>query len=915
MVTENKSAEVDAGGKLGSIKKVNALAAGSGKDTLSELGENVRTLQNKIEAAVFQRRELMAERERQKRDAAEAAKPAAPVKKAKPAPPPIAEVPPPTAAPAAPPAPEPVVQKADPIEAAAVKEDAPAAPAPEKPAPEKTAQKPAPEPETKKAAPPVSGPAAAPPANVRTRHFGDDDARRSAVPSYIKGQFIPTPPPPRTPPGQRPPYGQSRPPLGAGGQRPPFGQRSGAPGQQGGRPGFGQRPAGQGGQRPPSLGPRPSGAAPTLPQGPARKGFDAKKKDGHAKADDKKTMNKRTLIRKGFITEDFGDERMGSRKLKGKKNKDVPVFAPIKIEKAVITTDNLTVKILSEKIGKTAQEIIKQLMILGIMTNINSVVDFPTMELVANELGVELELKLDKTKEELVEALHEDDDDEASLVKRPPIITVMGHVDHGKTSLLDAIRKTAVAEGEAGGITQHIGAYSVMVGNERITFLDTPGHEAFTEMRARGAKVTDIAILIVAADDGVMPQTVEALHHAKAAGVPIIVAVNKIDKPGANPDKIKQGLIEHGVVPEEWGGDTMFVPLSAKTGEGIDKLLETILFLSEYNNYRANPDRMAKASIIESRLDKGRGPVANVVVLNGTLRVGDYIVSGYTSGRIRAMTDDKGRAIKSAPPSTPVSVLGFTDVPGAGDQMFVVGDEKIARQMVAERTAKFRTEQANQGQKITLDDVFNKISEGQLKDLNLIVKGDVQGSVEALSNSLVKLSNDEVKVNVVHGGVGAVNKSDLMLAGVSGAIIVGFNVRPDAETRSLAESTGVDIRLYNIIYEAIDDITAAIKGMVAPKYRENIVGRAQVRSVIKISGVGVVAGSYILNGKITRNAKVRVFRDDVVIHEGTIAGLRRFKDDVKEVAAGYECGITLDGFSAFIENDEIEAFVSEEIKN
>ena len=625
------------------------------------------------------------------------------------------------------------------------------------------------------------------------------------------------------------------------------------------------------------------------------KTFDKKKEFN--KPDDKKTMNKRTLIRKGFITDDIGEERMGTRKLKNKKVKAPVVVAPIKIEKAVITTENLTVKILSEKIGKTAQEIIKQLMLLGIMTNINSIVDFPTMELVANELGVELELKLEQTKEEKLEA-----------------ITVMGHVDHGKTSLLDAIRKTSVAAGEAGGITQHIGAYSVTCKGEKITFLDTPGHEAFTEMRARGTNVTDIAVLIVAADDGVMPQTVESINHAKAAKVPVIVAINKIDKPGANVERVKQALTEYDLVPEEWGGDTIMVPISAKTGEGIDKLLEMILFLAEYNNYRANPKRQARGSIIESRLDKGKGPVANIIVSNGTLHVGDYVVSGLTSGRVRGMVDDKGRSVKEAGPSMPVSVLGFTDVPNAGDAIYVVGDEKTAKQIVAERAAKIKTEQANQGQKITLDDVFNKISEGQMKELNILIKGDVQGSVEALKASLEKLSNDEVKVVVVHGGVGAINKSDLMLAGVSNAIIIGFNVRPDSEARQLAESTGVDIRLYNIIYEAIDDIEAAMKGLIAPKFAESVIGRAQIRNVIKISGVGAIAGCYVLNGKIARNAKVRVYRNDVVIFDGEVKNLKRFKDDVKEVAAGYECGLSFDNFDGFAENDEVEAYVLEQQK-
>ena len=676
-----------------------------------------------------------------------------------------------------------------------------------------------------------------------------------------------------------------------------------------------QQPATGGFNKPAQPKPSRPAAAPLPPiTGTKDRRINDKKRDLNKQVEDKKGMNKRTLIRKGFITEDFDEERMGTRKLKNKKAKEVHVFQPVKIEKAVITTENLTVKILSEKIGKTAQEIIKQLMILGIMTNINSVVDFATMELVANELGVELELKLEQTKEEQLEAIHEEEDKEEDLVKRPPIITVMGHVDHGKTSLLDAIRKTTVAAGEAGGITQHIGAYSVQCKGETITFLDTPGHEAFTEMRARGALVTDIVILIVAADDGIMPQTIEAIHHAKAANVPIVVAINKIDKPAANIEKVKQALTEHELVPEEWGGDTMIVPISAKKGIGIENLLESILFLAEYNNYRANPKRQAKCSIIESKLDKGKGPVANIIVQNGTLHVGDYVVSGVTSGRIRAMVDDKGRNIKEAGPSTPVSVLGFSDVPNAGDPVFTVEDEKMAKQVVSERETKLKNEAANQSQKVTLDDVFNKINEGQMKELNIIVKGDVQGSVEALKASLEKLSNEEVKVVVVHGGVGAINKSDVMLAGVSNAIIIGFNVRPDSEAKATAETAGTEIKLYSVIYDAIDDVTNAMRGLVAPKYKEVITGRAQVRSVFKISSVGEVAGSYVISGKIVRNSQVRIYRNDVKIFEGPINNLKRFKDDAKEVAQGYECGISVEGFIGFMENDEIESYVMEEEK-
>ena len=662
-----------------------------------------------------------------------------------------------------------------------------------------------------------------------------------------------------------------------------------------------------------------------------KRNFDTKKKDYSKSSDDKKPMAKRTLIRKGFIPQDLDEERMGTRKLKNKKVKEPVVFTPIKIEKAVITTENLTVKILSEKIGITAQEIIKKLMSLDIITTINSVVDFATMELVANEFGVQLELKLDKSKEEQLEEIHEEADAPEDLVKRPAIVTVMGHVDHGKTSLLDAIRKTSVASGEAGGITQHIGAYSVKVKNDKITFLDTPGHEAFTAMRARGAAVTDIAILIVAADDGVMPQTVEAIKHIKAVETkrtdkgaseekfPVIVAVNKIDKPGAKMDLIKQQLADNGLLCEEWGGDTMLVPISAKTGQGIDKLLENILFIAEYNDYRANPKRSAKATIVEARLDKGKGPVANIIVTNGTLKVGDYVVSGTSYGKVRAMIDDKGRMLKEAEPSTPVSVLGFTEVPSVGDVMFAVNDEKMAKAVVEERRAKIQTEKANQGQEPTaLQKLLDDMAVDKQKSVDIIVKADVQGSVEAIKSSLLKLDSGEVRVNVVHSGVGAINKSDLMFAEVAKGktIVVGFNVRPDSESKTIAESKGIDIRLYKVIYEVIEDVEREMKGLVEPKYQEVVLGRAQVRNIFKITGVGVVAGSFVTSGKVVRNAKARVIRDgNVVFDNGVLATLKRFKDDAKEVAKGYECGINISDYSDYAENDEIEVYELQEIKS
>ncbi|MCL2555774.1 MAG: translation initiation factor IF-2 [Firmicutes bacterium] len=747
------------------------------------------------------------------------------------------------------------------------------------------------------------------------------------VPSYIRGIA----PPPKPPIQQSLNRGNfpfprsgdsrsSRPPHAHQGARPPYQGKPGTP--QGARPparphaaggpNQWQRPfGGLPGKPPSSTNPSLRGIAKTAPPPIAQKTRLPEKKKEYRPDDRKTPHNKRTLIRKGYIIENTEEGRMGSRKLKTKKNADHIAHISKAVEKAIITTENLTVKILSEKIGKTAQEIIKQLMLLGIMTTINSVVDFETMELVANELGIELELKLEQTKESLLEVQHEEVDDEKDLIKRPPVIAVMGHVDHGKTSLLDAIRKTNVILGEAGGITQHIGAYSVMSGNEKITFLDTPGHEAFTSLRARGARVTDIAVLVVAADDGVMPQTIEAIDHAKAANVPILVAINKMDKPGANIDKIKQELSVHNLVSEEWGGDTIMVPISAKKGEGIDKLLEMILFLAEYNNYRANPKRNAKGLIIEAKLDKGKGPIANIIVQNGTLKTGNFVVSGMTFGRVRAMVDERGKNIKEAPPSTPVSILGFSDVPGAGDGIFVVDDEKMAKQVIEERIVKMRNEQANMGRKASLDELMDKVKEGLLKELNIIIKADVQGSTDALKLSLSRLSNPEVKVRVIHAGVGAISQSDIMLAGVSNALIIGFNIKPDADCKKLAEKEGIEIRAYNIIYEAIDDVERAIKGMIAPKYKEVIEGRAQVRNVFKITGSGAIAGSYVLNGKIIRGHKARIYRAGELVHEGVINGLKRFKEDVKEISNNFECGISVSDYTVIKVDDEIECYTME----
>ena len=540
-------------------------------------------------------------------------------------------------------------------------------------------------------------------------------------------------------------------------------------------------------------------------------------------------------------------------------------------------------------------------------------VDFDTAALVAEELGAKVEKEVHVTIEERL--IETDEDPEESLQERCPVVVVMGHVDHGKTSILDRIRNAHVTDTEAGGITQHIGAYQVEYQGKKITFLDTPGHEAFTAMRARGANVTDIAILVVAADDGIMPQTIESINHAKAAGVSIIVAINKMDKEGADPDRVKQQLTEQSLVVEEWGGDVIAVPVSAKTGMGIDELLENILLVAEVKELKANPDRLARGTVVEARLDKGKGPVATLLVQNGTLKSGDVIIAGTSVGRIRTMTNDKGRSIKEAGPSTPVEITGLGEVPSAGDVFNAVADEKLARELVEQRKHEAKEELFQQHQKVTLDNLFSQIAEGEMKELPIIVKADVQGSVEAVKQSLEKLSNDEVRVKVIHGGVGAVSESDVMLANASNAIIVGFNVRPDPVAKQNAEQSGVDIRLYRIIYDAIEEITDAMKGMLAPKYREVETARIEVRQVYKISNVGTVAGSYVLDGKVGRNNEIRVVRDGIVIAEDKMSSLKRFKDDAKEVAAGFECGITLEKFTDIKEGDIFEAFYMEEYRD
>jgi translation initiation factor IF-2 len=575
--------------------------------------------------------------------------------------------------------------------------------------------------------------------------------------------------------------------------------------------------------------------------------------------------------------------------------------------------DTITVKALSDKLGKSTVEVIKELMFMGVMAAINQELDFETARKLGEKFEVDVIHQEDNNDNEFAEIDNEEIDDKL-LKKRPPVVTVMGHVDHGKTSLLDSIRKASVTETEAGGITQHIGAYVVNINGESITFLDTPGHEAFTAMRARGAEITDVVVLVVAADDGIMPQTEEAINHCKAAGVPIIVAINKIDKPGANIDRVKQELTEHGLVSEDWGGDTVCVPVSAKTKEGIDSLLEMIVLTSEIQELKADSTRKAKGAVIESKLDKGRGAVASLLVQNGTLHTGDSILVGSTYGRIRAMFDDKGKKIKVAGPSIPVEILGLSEVPSAGDKFNVVKDEKTARDMAEKRKQKLRTSYLNANHKVSLEDLYSQIQEGKVKELNIIIKADVQGSIEALRNSLEKLSTDSVKVRVIHGAVGAITETDVTLASASNAVIIGFNVRPDNNASAAAEKEAVEMKTYRIIYNAIDDVKAAMLGMLDPEFKEVIVGKVEIRQVYKVSSIGTVAGCYVLEGKITRNSSIRVIRDGIVILEGNLGSLKRFKDDAKEVATGYECGLTIEKFNDIKEGDILEVFAMEEIK-
>ncbi len=705
--------------------------------------------------------------------------------------------------------------------------------------------------------------------------------------------------------------------FGQGGYQQPRGPKPQQNGYQGQRP-QGQNQGQNGGLRRSSSQSVVNAAQQFPPKPAAQKGKGGKQNsnNGSSKFDDKSTMNKRALMKRGYLVDDRisydEDGEAIVRNYKVNKNRGGGNSATVIIENAVITTDPVSIKTLSEKIGKSAAEIVKTLFVLGIMKTINDSIDFATAELVADEFKIKLEYKPDVTLEDTLTAQLEVDDVEEleNLVPRPPIVTIMGHVDHGKTSLLDYIRKSNVTGGEAGGITQHIGAYTVSLNGNLITFLDTPGHEAFTSMRARGAQVTDIAILVVAADDGVMPQTLEAISHAKQAKVPIIVAMNKMDRAGANPDKVLSQLAENGVTPEEWGGDTPVVRVSAKTGMGVEDLLEQILVRAEVEELRANPDRNARGTIIEAKLDKGLGKIATILVQTGTLHVGDNVVAGTCTGKIRAMIDDKGRKVKKAGPSMPVSVTGWDDVPEAGDRIDVVADEKFARELAEERKLKLAASQT-ESTSVSLNDLFDKISKGELKSVKLIIKADVQGSVEAVKQSLAKLGNDEVNIDIIHSAVGGIKESDVLLAETSNAIIIGFNVRPDNNAKQLAAQKNIDIRFYNIIYNAIEDIEKAVKGMLDPKFREVVLGSAEVRELFKISGVGTIAGCHVVDGKIVRGAQARLIRNGKVEYTGEIASLRHGKDDVKEMAKNFDCGIMLSNFQDVKVDDVIEAFAME----
>ncbi|MBP3452364.1 MAG: translation initiation factor IF-2 [Clostridia bacterium] len=720
---------------------------------------------------------------------------------------------------------------------------------------------------------------------------------------------------PANPQGQQ---GQFARPAQGGAARPQgqFGRPAGAPGQGG----FGQRPAPGGAPRPGMGGGRPQGGmgrskAPELAP-PMEKervsNYDPNKKNYVRQHDPERvTRNRKQEARNNFNGYD-DDVIRGGKRSRIKKPSAQQMMAPIKIETAYMAGDTIVVRDLCEKIGKTSGEIIKKLFLLGNMATINSEIDFDTAQLVCSDFEITLERKAEQTAEDALVA-EDFTDTEENLLPRPPVVTIMGHVDHGKTSLLDYIRSSRVTAGEAGGITQHIGAYTVDVDGQAITFLDTPGHEAFTAMRARGTQATDIAVLVVAADDSVMPQTVESINHAKAAEVPVIVAINKMDKPTANPDRVKQDLTNYGIVCEDWGGDTICVPVSALTGDGVDELLEMILMQAEMLELRANPNRLAKGVIVEAKLDKARGPLATVLLQNGTLHVGDNIVAGLAAGRVRALINDRGEKVQSAGPSMPVEIMGFDEVPSAGDEMIAVGDDHLSRKVADERREKLRASREATAAKMSMENLFSSLEEGKTVTLNLIIKADVQGSVEAVKQAMLKLTSDEVKVRVLHSGAGAVTKDDVNLASAFNAIIIGFNVRPDASAREAAEKEKVDVRLYTIIYKAIEDMEKAMKGLLEPEYKEVLLGHAEVRNVFKITGAGIIAGCYVQDGKVQRNAQVRLLRDNVVVFEGKLSSLRHLKEDVKEMKEGFECGMSLEGHNDIKEGDIVECFIMEEI--
>ncbi|MDD6050219.1 MAG: translation initiation factor IF-2 [Clostridiales bacterium] len=716
--------------------------------------------------------------------------------------------------------------------------------------------------------------------------------------------------------------GQGRPANGTFQPRP-----QGTPGQ--GRPangtfqprpqqgGFAPRPQGAPGQGRPMGAGRPKAAAPDLAPAMGKErvsNYDPNKKNYVRQHDPEHVARNRKQLSRDAGYSGYDDDVIrGGKKSRQRKPSAQQMMAPIKIETAYMSGDTIIVRDLCEKIGKTSGEIIKKLFLLGNMATINSEIDFDTASLVCADFEITLEKKAEQTAEDQLSAEDFEDTDE-NLMTRPPVVTIMGHVDHGKTSLLDYIRKSRVTAGEAGGITQHIGAYTVTVdGNRQITFLDTPGHEAFTAMRARGTQATDIAVLVVAADDSVMPQTVESINHAKAAEVPLIVAVTKMDKPTANVERVKQDLTNYGIVCEDWGGDTIVVPVSAVTGQGVDELLEMILLQAETMELRANPNRLGRGVIVEAKLDKARGPLATVLLQNGTLRVGDNIVAGMASGRVRALINDKGEKVKEAGPSMPVEIMGFDEVPSAGDEMIAVGDDHLSRQVAEERKAKLKASREASMAKMSMENLFSNLEAGKQTTLNLIIKADVQGSVEAVKQAMEKLSNDEVRVRVLHSAAGAITKDDVNLASAFNAIIIGFNIRPDASARETAEREKVDVRLYTVIYKAIEDMELAMKGMLAPEYKEVILGHAEVRAVMKITGAGIIAGSYVQDGKMQRNAQVRLLRDNVVVHEGKLSSLKHYKEDVKEMAAGFECGMSLEGHNDIKEGDIIECFIMEEI--